>query len=130
MTIRSPRSFISARSGTRTFLEIGVIGASLTSSEPRNARGIWDDPDVRVIRLRGCSSHRTCLSAALQRRRHAVTICSELEKPDEHLVLLLSELIDRPTGGLAHDAVDDRLLERGRDVGSAKGFHHALERIH
>src|SRR5258708_33238708 len=69
-------------------------------------------------------------SRFLLRRGRARTVRSQLEKSDDHFVFALSELLDRPTARFAHDAVDDGLLQLGRDVWSAKGLHHALQRIH
>ena len=55
---------------------------------------------------------------------------AEPEQADEHLVFVVRELIDGAAGGFAQDAVDDGLLQLGRDVWRAEGFHHPGQWIH
>src|SRR5262245_43493142 len=71
-----------------------------------------------------------CGDRLLLLRGRGYPVATQLQKPDDYLVLVLRELIDRSPGGLARNTVNDGLLELGRDVRSAEGLHEPGERVH
>src|SRR5580700_5672341 len=53
---------------------------------------------------------------------------SEFEKPHQHLVFLLRELIYRAAACFPQHSVDNGLLKFGSDVGIPDAFHQARQR--
>src|SRR5713226_2437044 len=72
---------------------------------------------ISLVCLFGSWKSFACLGAKRQEAQH-------------HVVLFVGQLLDRQAARQLHHAIDDGLLEYGRDVGHLQTFHQALKPRH
>src|SRR5262245_27310705 len=102
MTIRSPRAFMRARSGARTFLDVAFI---TLSSSLEGALRLFPRPAIAGA-------------------------CTQAQQSDELLVLFLRKLIQGAVSGFGENAFGDRPLQFRSNFRRPKRLDHAGERVH